>query len=144
VKPFRVSKALAAIVLAAGLLVSACSSDSATPATTVPTTCDDVAALKTDIASLASIDVVSKGTDGVKASVATIQADFDALKTSASTDAKPEVDAFNTALDGLKSSIDALGSAPLTLASAKDVITSAVSTASAGAALVATLQTACK
>ena len=143
VKSSRVNKTLAAILLAAGVFASACSSDSATPATTAPTTCDDVATLKTDIASLASIDVVSQGTDAVKASVATIQADFDNLKTSASADAKAEVDAFDTALTGLKSSIDDLGSAPLTLESAKDVITSAVSTASAGAALVTKLQTAC-
>ncbi len=148
VKFTRVNKTLGMILLAAGLLASACSSDSATPATTTLTPqqvlCADVATLKTDIASTASIDVISQGTDALKASLATIQADFDTLKTSASEVAKPEVDAFDTALKDLKSSIDNLGSGSLTLASAKDVVTAVVATASAGTALVTNIQSACK
>jgi uncharacterized phage infection (PIP) family protein YhgE len=144
----RVYKTAGAVLLAAGLLVSACGSDGGTTATTAtttttPTVCADVATLKTDIASLASIDVVSKGTDALKASLATIQADFDQIRTTASADAKAEVDALNTAMDDLKSSVDKLGSGTLTLASAKDAISAAVATASAGTALVTKIQSSC-
>ena len=138
---------LGVILLAAGLLASACSSDSATPATTTlspqQVLCADVSQLKTDLAAVASMNVVSQGMEAVKASIATVQTDFDNLKTSASADAKAEVDAFNTAMTNLKSSIDDLGSGSLTLASAKDVISGVVTTASTGTALVTKVQGAC-
>ncbi len=106
--------------------------------------CADVAQLKTDLAAVASLNVVSQGTAAVKASIATVQTDFDNLKTSASADAKAEVDAFNTAMTNLKTSIDNLGSGSLTLASAKDVISGVVSTATSGTALVTKIQGSCK
>jgi hypothetical protein len=69
--------------------------------------CQDLAATKASISSLATLDVKAAGADGVKAAIATVRTSFETLKASAGADLAPSVTAVTTALDNLQTTVDA-------------------------------------
>ena len=68
--------------------------------------CQDLAATKASISSLATLDVKAAGADGVKAAIATVRTSLDTLKASAGADLSPSITAVTTALDNLHTTVD--------------------------------------
>jgi len=133
--------------LPAVLLMGCSKSDSASTTTTTSADqayCDDVATLKTDLDSLASLDVISQGTDALKQQVTKVEDSLTALKSSAKGSAATQIDEFDSSLTDLKSSIDKLGSGDLTLANAGEALTAVSTTVTSGQAVYTQLNTACK
>jgi hypothetical protein len=133
--------------LPAVLLMGCSKSDSASTTTTTSADqayCDDVASLKTDLGALASLDVISQGTEALKQQVTKVEDDLTALKSSAKGSAATQIDEFDSSLTDLKSSIDKLGSGDLTLANAGETLTAVSTTVTSGQAVYTQLSTACK
>ena len=104
----------------------------------------DVDELKTDLAALTDLDVVSQGTEAITMQISEIEDDIDALKVSAKDVAGPELDAFETSIEQVKSSIDEVAGGDLSLSSAAAVVADIGASGASGKALVSELETACK
>ena len=66
------------------------------------TACQDLAAFKTSIDGLRTLDLASLASDGVTAAVADVESAASSLAASAKAEAGPEVDALQTSIVGLK------------------------------------------
>ena len=91
---------------------------SAAPATAGPTTtypagkeqvCQARDQLKTSVAALTSPSLLAGGASAIKAAVDKVQTDLNAVKSSASQDYQPQVDAMQTALQQLQTAVGNLG-----------------------------------
>lgn len=126
----------AAIALALGSIVTSCGDDDTTsttdtdaPTTTISSTeqvCSDREALRDAVSALTDVDVVAEGTSGIEAAVTDVRESLDALRSSASADLQPDVDALRDALDSLQTAIGDIGSAGVSgVASAAQDVASA-------------------
>jgi hypothetical protein len=103
--------------------VAACSSTGATPSTgaspdaspasspsaATSTLCADVAAFRTSVQALRSVDLIAGGTDALKTAVEDVRTAGANLKASATADLAPDVSALVTAIEGLKTAVDKIG-----------------------------------
>ena len=100
-----------ALALGAALalsMVASCGSDD-DGASSEEQFCAAGESLEADVASLASLDVVASGTDGLTEGIDAVKADLDDMKESASDVAASEIEALETAVDDVNTSLDDLG-----------------------------------
>ncbi len=136
----RGGRRLAAVtgaVLALGLVAGCAGSPS--PEAAYCATGDD---LRTDVAALRDINIITEGTDSLGTALAAIRSDLDALKESGSTVAADEIAALDTAVVGLSASFETLG-ANISVAAARDVGTAVKGVVDSAGALLDKLNTTC-
>ncbi len=105
--------------------------------------CSDAAALETSVTSLADLDVVAEGTDGIEAAVGDVQSDLQDLSDSGSEVAADEIDALDDSLSGLEDSLNAAGE-NLTADNATDVISALGTVATSAQAVQDRFTTVCE
>ena len=111
--------------IAFGVLVASCGSDSSSTATTSAATtqsgaasgdvCADREALSSSVDALKNVDVTAEGTNGLNAAVSAVKDDLTALRASAGSELRPQVDAVQSALDEVETAVANLsagGAAP--------------------------------
>jgi len=139
----RIPLLLLGLMLALTLVVAACDDDDDSSTTSAEEAyCQDVDTLTADVNSLASLDVVAEGTDGIESAVSAVQTDVDSLKDSAGDVAGDEVDALDSALSDLDDALEAAGD-DLTAENSSDVVSAIENTASAAQTLETTLEASC-
>lgn len=89
-------------------MVASCGSDD-DEASSEEQFCAAGESLEANVSSLASLDVVASGTDGLTESIDAVKADLDDMKESGSDVAASEIEALETAVDDVGSSLDDLG-----------------------------------
>jgi hypothetical protein len=96
---------------AIGLLtvMAACSDDDDGDTTPTPSVCDQKDAVETAVTDLADIDVLSEGTDALNDNVANVKTELADLKTVASEDVQPEVDALDAAISDAEETLSTIG-----------------------------------
>jgi hypothetical protein len=137
----KTSRALPAVLVFLGLLISGCSTaatvqsnpsapaypsgaasapvsePASAPTSTGPTAsatelCADAATLKSSISDLASVNVLSGGLSGIQTKVTTIQTNLTALQQSAQGQFGPEISAMRGAVSTLRSGVSAATANP--------------------------------
>jgi len=108
-RPTAVPLTLALALSVASL--AACGDDSDSSGTTTTTSaeqayCADADQLKSDVASIKDMDVVSDGTDAVTAEIDTLKGDLSSLKSSAGDLASSEITTFETSLDAFLRAVE--------------------------------------
>ena len=83
---------------------STASGSSAAPSGDV---CADRDALRSSVAALTDVDLVAEGTNGVKTAISAVKDDLTALKASAGSELRPEVQAVQDGIDQLETAVDA-------------------------------------
>lgn len=109
-RPFRFTTShrvlVTSVAVCLSLGVAACGSDEPTAEEKF---CEAGDSLQTDINALATLDVISEGTDGLEERFSTIKADLDQLNESGSDVASDEISALETAVDDFGDAVDDLG-----------------------------------
>jgi len=125
--PFAVGAVVAVLALASGCsssstpsTTSASTSAAAASAVATSSSANDAAdkeqvcaardELKTSVAALTSVSLLTGGTSGIQAAVGQVQTDLTAVKTAGQQTYGTEVDAMQSAVDGLKTAAGKLGS----------------------------------
>ena len=125
-----------AVVLALGG-VAACSDDGDEPSAQEQY-CEAGESLRSSVGSLADLDVVAEGTNGVESAVDQVADDVSELRDSASDAAADDVDALESAVSDLRDALSSLGD-ELTRENATAVIDAISSVSSAATAVYDTL-----
>ncbi|HUW01690.1 MAG TPA: hypothetical protein VMW08_05020 [Acidimicrobiales bacterium] len=130
----------AGALMTLGVLTACGSDDSGT--TPEDAFCEAGDSLKTDVGSLADLDLVADGTNGLEDQLTAIKSDIDDLRSSGQEVAAPEIDALDSALDELKSTAETLGDSPSVQAVA-DAATSVTGVVTSAQAVFDTLDSTC-
>ncbi|MEM8621648.1 MAG: hypothetical protein AAGF73_18220 [Actinomycetota bacterium] len=128
---------LASMVAASAMLVavSACGDDGPSAQEQY---CTAGQGLRSSVENLVSLDVISSGTDGLRASIDAIGEDLDTLRATAGDAAQSEIDALSVAFDEFQSAVSDLGD-DLSVANASGVVESAQAVGTAAQAVYGTL-----
>jgi hypothetical protein len=131
---------------------SSSSGKSTNPATTSATTsattanaaavCADYDALKTSLANLATLNVVSAGRDGLQAALSDVASKLATLKSSSQQQFAPQIDQLQNAIDQLKNTVSNLSSGNLA-GSAKTIATQIAAVVTAGRNLGSAVSSTC-
>jgi hypothetical protein len=151
-----------AVVLAGALLVAGCSSNgnsgsgsspstpassSAAPATTPATAsaavCHDVDALRTSLGELGNLTFGPNALNKLKADLTRVKKNMTALRATAGTEWRTQIDALSAALSKLQKTLGGLNSQPNATAAAKAVSTDLAAVTTAGANLLRTASIRC-
>ncbi len=141
------SAVMIALFVVAG---AACGDDDSSSATTVTTTtvaatnpgpvssasaelCQAREQLRTSITDLSNVDVVKNGVSAITDQLDQIRSDLAAVKSAAGSDLRPQLDAFEQALDSLQTAVSGSGSA-------QDIVAGVREVATTGATLLRSLQ----
>ena len=128
------AKRLAAISIMLVLVLTACSSKSDAEAAL----CDNINSLTDSIQTLKEVNVITDGTDALKASVADIKDKLQAVADSAKDVFQPDVDAATSAVESIQASIDNVQSGTPVTDEALNISTGLAELKQAGEALIAT------
>jgi hypothetical protein len=129
-------RALAAVTLVLGLLVSGCGADD-------PAVCGSVNDLKSSYDSLKDIDVTSSGAlSELQTGLTTLKGDFDQVKSDAKSEFASGIDAVESAYDAVKTAVSAATDDP-TAATIGAAATALSSLATAVQGLVTDIQATC-
>ena len=149
------SISLAGVVLLCALLVG-CGDDTSSTSSSAPTTgastqatatggtasptgsdqlCADYNAFKSSIEDLKNVDIIKSGTSGLQAAVDKVKTSLQALRTSAASDAKDEIQAVEDSLKELETAIKNVSSG-----GERAVVTAVAKVVSTGSALEQSLQ----
>ena len=128
------AKRLAAISIMLVLVLTACSSKSDAEAAL----CDNINSLTDSIQTLKEVNVITDGTDALKASVTDIKDKLQAVADSAKDVFQPDVDAATSAVESIQASIDNVQSGAPIADEALNISTGLAELKQAGEALIAT------
>lgn len=132
------------VIAAIVVLAVACSGgDDESDATPTPSVCDQADAVRQSVKSLADLNVIASGTDGLTASVDEVRTEVQALRQTVSDDIRPEAEALETAVDDAKETLSNIDSNAKLSARIADVETALGGIAIAAADLAAALKTEC-
>jgi hypothetical protein len=132
------------VVVLAGLslgFASGCGSDESTESAE-DLFCDAGDSLRTNIETVADIDVVAGGTDAISERFTAIESDLQQLQDSGSDVAADEISALDSAVDDLGSALEALGD-DISVANAQQLATSVAEVVSAAGDALEQLSTTC-
>ena len=130
----RVVAAAAIVALAAAL--SGCGDDDGESAQ--DRYCDAGESLRSSVSSLASLDLIAEGTNGLTSALETVDADVDELRAAASDTAEDEVEALDTAVGALGDAISGLAG-EISAENATTLATAVQNVATSAEAVYATL-----
>jgi hypothetical protein len=142
-KNTRYRRAVGVVVLASLSLgfASGCGSDESAESTE-DAFCDAGDSLRTNIETVADIDIVSGGTDAISERYTAIESDLAQLQDSGSDLAADEISALDSAVDDLGSALEALGE-DISVANAQQISTSVADVVSAAGNVLERLSTTC-
>ena len=132
---------IASVSVVLALSLTACGDDD--DPTPEEAFCDDAAALKTSVTSLADLDVVAEGTNGLETALGDVRSDLDSLSDSGSEVAADEIDALKSAVGDLEESVQAAGG-ELTADNASGVVSAVGAVGTSAQALNDKFATACE
>lgn len=140
-RPLRRSLGLAAGAALALSVVAGCGSDSedASPEEQFCAAGED---LRSELSSLASLDVVQSGTDGITASIDAIKGDLSDMRESGSEVASSEIETLQSSVDELSSSVDALGG-DISVSNATAVVTAVAAVGTSARGVLDALSSTC-
>jgi len=104
--------------------------------------CEAGDSLRTDVTSLASLDIIAGGTDALNESVDLVEADLVALRESGSDVAGEQIDALQSSFDELDSVVDDMVDG-ISVENATGIVTAVTNVGSAATAVYDVLATTC-
>lgn len=131
------------VIAAVVVLAVACSGDDESDATPTPSVCDQADAVRQSVESLADLNVIASGTDGLTAAVDDVRTEVQALRQTVSDDVRPEAEALETAVDDAKETLSNIDSNAKLSARIADVETALGGIAIAAADLANALNNEC-